>query len=485
MATYAEMVAAHPDVKSVVAVKIWKKRRLDNQVWTADGGAYYIAHDQATAVFQMLLATGTVTELTEVAAVGDVQATPGSWTWDSATGRLWARTVESADPGGGTYYIMSVVPERVATDECVIAGEPYQGLLQSANIPDIVTEISGLHMGGVIQSFGAVRINNDGRYDRELCNYIYEAAAIDIMAMGRRGDKKSDLLVMWAGWTGRTEWEDLQITIDITDLRSSIVDEFPDHVDVHADTPHSDVAHEDVHGDTPHEDSAHDDAHDDMPYGDTPHEDSAHDDAHDDMPYGDTPHEDTPHADVAHEDRAHLDVTHQDVTHVDVPHEDAEHYDTHTDTHDDMHDDFHGDIEDPHFDTHDDAHWDSHTDAYIDAVHLDSPHSDTPHSDVTHEDVHGDTAHEDVAHEDSAYSDTPHMDGHDDMPHGDLTHEDIAHEDIAHADTPHLDEAHVDSAHADTHTDTAHVDSAHVDTHTDTAHGDEAHSDTHKDYHSD
>jgi hypothetical protein len=160
-------------------------------------------------------------EYTEVGSVAECEATEGSWYWDESTGTFYIHPTGDADPA--TLLLMATYAERVATDEVVIAGEPYQGLLQSANIPDVVTEISGLHVGGVVQQFGAISINNDGHYDDDLNTYIYEAAEVDAYIFGEwRGERSDPIETLWTGWTGRVEWSDLLITIGIEDLRKAI-----------------------------------------------------------------------------------------------------------------------------------------------------------------------------------------------------------------------------------------------------------------------
>jgi len=151
------------------------------------------------------------------------------------------------------------------------------------------------------------------------------------------------------------------------------------HADAHSDVAHSDVAHEDVahvdgaHQDTAHQDVAHDDQHGDenIDFQDG----FIHQDQHIDLHF-DTPHTDVAHADASHGD-SHSDVAHVDVAHADT-HSDAAHSDSgHSDT---PHSDSHSDT--PHADT---PHTDG---GHSDTPHADVPHTDVGyHCDTTHSDI--------------------------------------------------------------------------------------------------
>ena len=223
MPTYAAMAALYPDMETVIGVRIMKKLRLDTKVWLNDTDTWYAVVSEPTEVYECELTGGDIVRYAEAATWASCNASPGSWWYDDTNSRLYVQTTGTDDPSGaGVYYIYGTYPERVATDEVEIDGAPYQGLLQSAQIPDVSSEIPGLQKGGMTQSFGQIAINNDGHYDADLYDYIYEAAEVDCFMVGIARGITSDTLTMWTGWTGRNEWTDLQIFISVEDLRKAV-----------------------------------------------------------------------------------------------------------------------------------------------------------------------------------------------------------------------------------------------------------------------
>ena len=226
MPTYAEMAALYPEMETVIGVCIKKKKRIDEEAWIQHGvstNCWYITHTEVVAgVSECEISSEDIVDYAEKVSLAACNALAQSYYHDETNGVLYINTINSDDPGSGNYYLVSLVEERVATDEMAIGGKPYQGLLQSSNIPDISSSIGNIKRGSVIQTFGEIVINNDGHYDTDLINYIYEICAIDVYMVGEARGVTSDVLTLWTGWTGQIEWEDLQIKIAIEDLRIAI-----------------------------------------------------------------------------------------------------------------------------------------------------------------------------------------------------------------------------------------------------------------------
>ena len=222
--TYAEMAVRFPEMKTILAAKIKKKKRIDNENWTQHGSytkVWYIEHTEEVAgVKEFYKSTREVTEYSSVSSVSECNANSQSYYYDTSSRRLYVHTKNSDDPGGGSYYLMSLVWHRVATKEIEISGYKYRAHLRTEGLPSVSAEIEAFRRGSLQQSISSISFHNENKfYDTEMINYIYETAEIEIIAVGSARGITSDPLTIWTGWTGGIEWTDMVVTIDVFDLR--------------------------------------------------------------------------------------------------------------------------------------------------------------------------------------------------------------------------------------------------------------------------
>lgn len=220
---------------------VWRLRievakRLDNLVWTAAGSdTYYITPSEGEpsrvrGIDRMLHA---VTEYSEAANLAGCQATPASWFFDTATGRLYIHATEVGSgsgsgsgaviPSSGDYYVAGYFwkrfcdGQRAAPNELVFSGKWYDPRLKRDSIPDLSMEISGFHEGGVRQTWGEMRLaNGDGALDEEIVDYIWENKVF-ILDVGQPGDTDAQFVTVSRGRTGSISWDENEITIGIED----------------------------------------------------------------------------------------------------------------------------------------------------------------------------------------------------------------------------------------------------------------------------
>lgn len=233
--TYAaQLQKAAKDLIWLLEIEVAK--RLDNLSWTAAGSdTYYITptEGEPTRVREVDRVLHEVTEYTEAGNLAGCQATPASWFYDTATGRLYVHTTElgsgsisgagSAIPSSGDYYIAGYFwkrycdGQRTAPNEVIFNGIWYDPRLKRDSIPDLSMELSGFNEGGVRQTWGEMRLaNGDGALDQEIVNYFWENK-IFVLKIGAPGDTYAQFVTVSRGRTGSVSWDENEITIGIED----------------------------------------------------------------------------------------------------------------------------------------------------------------------------------------------------------------------------------------------------------------------------
>lgn len=370
-----------PTISLIYRLKWEIAKRMDTLSWTN--------HPVYTSVWYADFTEGNPSRvkengvtLTEKTTFSDCNTTASSWIF--LNNKLYVHTSGGTSPVN--YIVMAFFWDYFASEEKDFDGKNYKGILDAGNIPQISMKTSRYFEGGSSQSFGSIKLFNEGGYfDSRLSTYVHEGKYMEL-SVGNglaEGDSYSDV--------------------------------------PYDDSPHADVSHTDVNT---YSDVAHSDSHTDVAHSDTAYVDTPHSDYH-----TDTPHVDEAHLDSAYTDIAHTDTAHANTVHIDVPYLDQDWSYT-----DDMHaDESHGDIEHTNV-----AHVDT---AYGDIAEQHIAHIDSAYSDVNHGDVaHSDTAAVTTPHSDVAYSDVVHQDvAHTDAAHVDIAHEDIASIDDAHTDSPTID----------------------------------------------
>lgn len=209
----------------VYLLEIEVGHRIDGDSWAKDAGgdAWWISHSEGKP--SKVEEDGS--ELTEQGSLELCNANPRTWFWDSPS-RLYVHVADSGDPGDAGQILQSFIWEyycnKQPKDSPVIFTInsldvfflPY---LDDDDIPSIDLEITGYHEGETRQSFGEISlINADGYFDSRLADYIYEAKKV-LWKVGKLGDAYADYAVLWRGWTGSIGWSDLDIKIEIEDMR--------------------------------------------------------------------------------------------------------------------------------------------------------------------------------------------------------------------------------------------------------------------------
>ena len=225
--TYAEMAIKYPEMKTILAAKIKKKKRIDDESWTQHGtytNVWYVDHTEEVAdVKEFYKSTRVITEYSSVSSISECNSNAQSFYYNTSARRLYIHTKDSDDPGGGSYYLMSLVWHRVATREMEISGEKYKAHLKTEGLPSVNAEVEAFQRGSLKQSISSIALDNEGGfYDTELIDYIYETAEIQIIALGQARGQTSDPLTIWSGWTGGFEWTNMVVTIDVFDLRKIV-----------------------------------------------------------------------------------------------------------------------------------------------------------------------------------------------------------------------------------------------------------------------
>lgn len=191
---------------------------IADDVWTQDGGnpSWWILHPEGEP--SKVEEDGVA--YTERANLADCNTNPSSWFWDSGNERLYVHTSGSDDPGGASYIILAFIWEYYANDSPVnFNGNYYLPYINDEDVHDIKLEVFGYQKGGVIQSFGTIRmLNADGYFDTRLSDYVYEAKSL-VWKVGKKGDGYGDFITLWIGWTGSNRLNDEWIEIDVEDLR--------------------------------------------------------------------------------------------------------------------------------------------------------------------------------------------------------------------------------------------------------------------------
>lgn len=205
--------------------------RIDDLAWTQVPAteAWWIVpvEGKPSRIRTIDRTTHVLTELEEKASQADVEANPGTWFYDTTTGRLYIRMTTtgsvSEEPGSGAYYAMMLFwrlfcdGQRPAPNEIVYNGRWYDPRMMIDSIPSISVEIGSFLEGGVRQTWGSLKLaNGDGQLDVELADYIWENK-IFILKAGSPGDTYAQLATISRGRTGSTTWTDTEVTLGIED----------------------------------------------------------------------------------------------------------------------------------------------------------------------------------------------------------------------------------------------------------------------------
>lgn len=204
-------------------------KRIDNLIWIQSGAtdAYYTTPSDGypERIREIDLITHDLQEYEEKGTQGDCESTPGSWYFDSATGRLYVNTTLSggSSPDSGDFYITAYYwkcycdGQYPAPNELVFNGKWYDPRLRLDSIPNLSMEISGFEEGGVRQTWSEMRLSNgDGAFDAALVDYIWENK-IFILKTGVPGEAYASFVTVARGRTGSISWDDNEITIGVED----------------------------------------------------------------------------------------------------------------------------------------------------------------------------------------------------------------------------------------------------------------------------
>jgi hypothetical protein len=204
-------------------------KRIDDLSWTVVGGtaAYWTAAapGKPGRVREMDLVTKSIAEYTEEVSQGDCESTPGSWYFDSATGRLYLHSTGTggASPASGDFYIAAYYWKRYcdgqypAPNELVFNGIWYDPRLKRDSIPDLSMEVPGFDEGGIRQTWGQMALaNGDGALDQEIVDYIWENKTF-VLKIGVPGEAYGSFIVVSRGRTGSVSWNDDEVMIGIED----------------------------------------------------------------------------------------------------------------------------------------------------------------------------------------------------------------------------------------------------------------------------
>lgn len=210
----------------VYLVEIEFANRVDDESWTQEGApntnCWWISYATPGEPSRV---EEDGTDYSEESALADCHSNSSSWYWDSANDKLYVHTSGSDDPGGASYIILAYHWEYLTnkqyegSDEIVFNGNWYEPRLDESSVPDMTMAVSDFYQGGVVLTFGSLRIiNHDGYYDQRLYDYIYEAKKI-ILKIGELGLAYADYLPILRGWTGGIIWNDKWVDIQIGDMR--------------------------------------------------------------------------------------------------------------------------------------------------------------------------------------------------------------------------------------------------------------------------
>lgn len=211
-------------------------QRIDDKAWTSAGsGTYYIvpAARKPSRIREIDRTVHELIEYSEEASLANCQATPASWFFDSATGRLYVHATDvgsgsgsggGADiPSSGDYYIAAYFWKlfcdglRPAPNEVVYNGRPYDARLKAESIPEFSMEVSNFLEAGVRQAWGDLKLaNGDGGLDQDLVDYIWENKVF-VLKVGEPGDTYAQFSTVSRGRTGSTTWDEDEITVGIED----------------------------------------------------------------------------------------------------------------------------------------------------------------------------------------------------------------------------------------------------------------------------
>jgi hypothetical protein len=200
-------------------------RRLEGLAWMQAGApntsCYYVVHPEGklSRVKECLKSTGIIATYTpDVANLAACQAAASSWYWDAANSRLYVHTSTGADPGGGLFLVDSYFWERIADRKIDLDGHQYRPLLDPSSIPDLSFEATQFSTGGIAQSFGQLKVINDGYWDSKLAAYVYEGKRV-IIKFGKPTDAYAVYIPYFDGYMGGNEWTDGTVVFENEDPR--------------------------------------------------------------------------------------------------------------------------------------------------------------------------------------------------------------------------------------------------------------------------
>ncbi len=163
--------------------------------------------------------------LTEVFALGDLDATEDTFFFADATLQLSVHLAGAKDPTTSPedlvlafhweYYTTRQAdpPNAIEFD-----GHWFLPYVDADSIPDLQVSVADFAVGGVNASFGTVVLfNTDGYFDSRLGHLNYGAVKCSLQA-GLVGDPRSDFMSYWDGWTGKVTANDLKISFEIESL---------------------------------------------------------------------------------------------------------------------------------------------------------------------------------------------------------------------------------------------------------------------------
>jgi len=221
-------ILSKPNWEKIFITETHLGHRVDGDSWTQHGtytNCWYIEHDDG--VVDSVYESGL--PYTVRADLATLDSNASSWFYDDSVSprRLYLHMEDSDDPGIGTKYLIMgyfweyICSSQDAKEPVIFNNHYYLPYLNSDSVPDVVSEVSDYHEGGVRESFGSVSyINADGYFDSRLNDYVYENRLI-LVKITYRGAPSGDVAILWRGWVGDVSWSENEVVMNIEDARSS------------------------------------------------------------------------------------------------------------------------------------------------------------------------------------------------------------------------------------------------------------------------
>jgi hypothetical protein len=196
---------------------------------TAQTYTYESAAQEKRIAFDSMTENGA--SLVEKTSIATVEATAGTWWYDTATRKMYVHATTGLDPVNysyvGTFWFYASI-WNTKNEIAEFNGNHYLPLVAQGGIPEMTASIDPIWSGSFSLSYGSVTFINGYRkswggyfFDTRCETWLWENRPIYVLA-GAPGATYAELEVIGSAVMGAPSWSQSTFTVPLADIRSGL-----------------------------------------------------------------------------------------------------------------------------------------------------------------------------------------------------------------------------------------------------------------------